>query len=717
MVLSRKAKESLKTALAMTVTYGIALHMDWDQPHWAAFAVAFVSLANVGQSLNKAALRMVGTVVAMVVAMVFIATAAQDRWLFMTLVSLWLALCTYRMSGSRHQYFWNVCGFVAVVICMTAGPDSANAFHIAIIRFLQTGLGILVYSLVCIFIWPVSSGPDFRAASASWAKAQRTLFEACMAGFRGKADREAMSTQFKAEQQASAAYAVNLESAESDDYEIWEQRALWRDYQRLSTGLTTAIYQWQECFEELGPLSVDRLLPEFEAFGQEIDRRISQVERMLADEAPAYRPQDVKTGLGRETAARLTHFQRAALVAAHAHLSEIEACTRSLFDCASALKGFGEEHAVSRSSLDMAQWLVPDPDRALAALRVVVVMWLAFFAYVYVDGLPGGSTVVTMGAPLGMVLSGMPQLRVSKLIVPVAIGALIGSVAYIFVMPHLSGFAQLGLMIFVITFAFCYLFAGPRQALGRAFGLALFVVIASVSNEQQYSFLTVSTVLLVFAAIFLVLEISAHIPFSPRPEDAFLRLLGRFFDSCASVAIASDRERTRLAIWRRRYHILQVKSVPAKLGAWSRFMNPRILGTDPTAIAALQATVQSLSRRMIELQEQRSRPQAAFIIGEMRDEVDAWRRGVINGLRRLANDPASEADSDLRARLDELVDHLESRIMDTVNKAHGTEIGEDEEVSFYRLLGAYRSFSEALVEYSQRSADIDWARWREERFA
>jgi uncharacterized membrane protein YccC len=56
MVLSRKAKESLKTALAMTVTYGIALHMDWDQPHWAAFAVAFVSLANVGQSLNKAAL-------------------------------------------------------------------------------------------------------------------------------------------------------------------------------------------------------------------------------------------------------------------------------------------------------------------------------------------------------------------------------------------------------------------------------------------------------------------------------------------------------------------------------------------------------------------------------------------------------------------------------------------------------------------------------------
>jgi uncharacterized membrane protein YccC len=529
MMLSRKAKESLKTALAMIVTYGIALRMEWDQPHWAAFAVAFVSLANVGQSLNKAALRMLGTVVAMVVAMIFIAIAAQDRWLFMTLVSLWLALCTYRMGGSRHQYFWNVCGFVAVVICMTAGPDSENAFHIAIIRFLQTGLGILVYSLVCIFIWPVSSGPDFRAASESWAKIHRTLFDACMAVFRGNADREALQAQFRAEQQASAAYGVNLQSAETDDYETWEQRALWRDYQRLSTGLTTAMYQWQECFEELGPLDVDRLLPGLEAFGQEIDRRISQVERMLVDEAPAFRPQDVKTGLDRPTAAELTAFQRAALAAAHARLSEIEALTRSLFDCVSAIRGLGGEHAVSRSSYDMAQWLVPDPDRALSALRVVIVMWLAFFAYVFVDGLPGGSTVVTMGAPFGMILSTMPQLRVSKLIVPVAIGALVGSVVHIFVMPHLSSFAQLGLVIFAITFGFCYLFAEPRQALGRAFGLALFVVIASVSNEQHYSFLKVVIVVLTFAAIFLILEISAHIPFSPRPENAFLRLLGRFF--------------------------------------------------------------------------------------------------------------------------------------------------------------------------------------------
>jgi uncharacterized membrane protein YccC len=55
-----KAKEPFKTALAMVIAYGIALAMDWDKPLWAGLAVTFVSLATVGQSFNKAAMRIWG---------------------------------------------------------------------------------------------------------------------------------------------------------------------------------------------------------------------------------------------------------------------------------------------------------------------------------------------------------------------------------------------------------------------------------------------------------------------------------------------------------------------------------------------------------------------------------------------------------------------------------------------------------------------------------
>jgi len=32
MTLSRKAKEAINVALAMTIAYGIAQHMNWDKP-------------------------------------------------------------------------------------------------------------------------------------------------------------------------------------------------------------------------------------------------------------------------------------------------------------------------------------------------------------------------------------------------------------------------------------------------------------------------------------------------------------------------------------------------------------------------------------------------------------------------------------------------------------------------------------------------------------
>ena len=44
-VLSDRAKAATKTALAMMLAYGIALSMNWDNPYWAGFAVAFCSLS------------------------------------------------------------------------------------------------------------------------------------------------------------------------------------------------------------------------------------------------------------------------------------------------------------------------------------------------------------------------------------------------------------------------------------------------------------------------------------------------------------------------------------------------------------------------------------------------------------------------------------------------------------------------------------------------
>jgi len=118
MTLSTKAKEAIKTSLAMTIAYYIALAVGWDKPMWAGFAVAFCSLSSFGQSMNKAALRMMGTVVGALMALALFVFFIQDRWLFMLALSFWIAFCTYMMGGTKNQYFWHVCGFVCVIFCL-----------------------------------------------------------------------------------------------------------------------------------------------------------------------------------------------------------------------------------------------------------------------------------------------------------------------------------------------------------------------------------------------------------------------------------------------------------------------------------------------------------------------------------------------------------------------------------------------------------------------
>src|SRR5215471_13189207 len=94
-VLSDRVKAALKTALAMVLAYGVALSMDWDNPHWAGFAVAFCGLSTVGESLNKGLLRLCGTLLGGLAASTLIALFPQDRWLFLIGTTIFTGFCTY----------------------------------------------------------------------------------------------------------------------------------------------------------------------------------------------------------------------------------------------------------------------------------------------------------------------------------------------------------------------------------------------------------------------------------------------------------------------------------------------------------------------------------------------------------------------------------------------------------------------------------------------
>jgi hypothetical protein len=468
-------------------------------------------------------------------------------------------------------------------------------------------------------------------------------------------------------------------------------------------------------------LELSRLLPNLAPFGAELDERLAQIGRMLANQAPERQPAAMDLALDTAQVGALSHFNKAALAVSRSRLQHLERLTRSMVESISDIKGFGQSITEAHTAPLPRVGFVPDPDRMAGAVRVILSMWLVYLALIYVNGMPGGAGFVSMAVPFMMALATMPQASVSLLFVPAAVSLLFGALVHIFVMPQLSSFIGLGLLIFGVTFAICYLFAAPRQVLGRIFGLAMFVSIASISNEQTYSFLKAANTALMFALLFLILAITAHVPFSLRPERAFLRLLRRFFRSCESLVSAMrwdpQRRVTPFDRWRKAFHAREVSTLPRKLGAWAPHIDTKALpGTSPQQVQAVVTSLQGLTYRIKGLLEDPGTPQAQFLVQELQADVRAWRLRVQETFQRLSEDPAAGDREAFRTKLDGILDHLEERIKGALDKAPKGLFSDRDGENFYRLLGAYRGVSEALVNYAGSTGPIDWARWREERF-
>jgi ElaB/YqjD/DUF883 family membrane-anchored ribosome-binding protein len=140
-------------------------------------------------------------------------------------------------------------------------------------------------------------------------------------------------------------------------------------------------------------------------------------------------------------------------------------------------------------------------------------------------------------------------------------------------------------------------------------------------------------------------------------------------------------------------------------------------GTTSEQVQSLVTSLQTLTYRMQHLLEEHDTPQAHILVKELFADFRAWRLRLQSVLQGLTEAPTGEDSEALRARLDSVLERLEEKIKDALNKTADGQFSDDDAEEFYRLLGAYRGVSEALVDYAGNADAIDWEPWREERFA
>ena len=362
-----------------------------------------------------------------------------------------------------------------------------------------------------------------------------------------------------------------------------------------------------------------------------------------------------------------------------------------------------------------------DPDRMLSAFHVMLFVCLCYLTLIYVEGIPGGSVVLMLGVPITMAMATMPHIPPSKLFVPAAGSVLFAGLIYIFIMPMISSFWGLGLLIFAVTLVICYLFAAPQEVLARALGLAMFIMLTSIENQQSYSFVYVANTAMMFPIFFALLILATYIPFSPLPEKVFLRLLARYFKSAeyliATLGKDPQQPLTRMEVWRNRYHTRQVATLPRKLTVWGRMIDPRsFMGIEPGQVQSLALSLQALSYRISALLEARKQPQAAEIAEHLTQDVRHWRQAIQAYFQRWSEQPALAPETGLEQRLQDRLARLEQHINEAFEFIGRDKLDQEAYRNFYRLLGGFRGASEAMLRYAQLNGRMNLMQWQENRF-
>jgi hypothetical protein len=208
---------------------------------------------------------------------------------------------------------------------------------------------------------------------------------------------------------------------------------------------------------------------------------------------------------------------------------------------------------------------------------------------------------------------------------------------------------------------------------------------------------------------------------SPRPEKVFLRLLARFFRHSefllSGLALDRGRKRGLAELWKTASYHNDLLELPEKLAKCEQHIDYRTFPNNtPEQVQALVTSLQDLAYRIKALVDVRKHPQAELLVSQLRDDLQTWRIKVEDQFHRWSEDPTARPEGDPQARLAAKLAGLEARVKEMVDLAPQGELNDEDYKNFYRLLGSYRSLTEAVVGHARLAERFDFGQWQEARF-
>jgi uncharacterized membrane protein YccC len=532
---ARHWQEAFKFALALGLTYMAALAMNWTHPLWAAFSVMTCSLATAGASIERGILRLAGTLAGSALGIVLVVLVGHSRWLMFSVELLIIMICTAGALVSRFWYAWLMIAFVNVLIVSDAYPHWELAFDVGIERTSETALGIVMYMLVSSLLWPRYTGEALdRCVSALWDQLIR-LYDLTRSG-RERGDTSAKFEQVRGELVSTAArFDETLPGALVDTPSLHGRRTAWHAWRDELAVFVNALLMWRGSFRHVRGLPLGDLVPGHRQLELLVKERLASASRTW--QSPGNRVESTEPDQAapppEPSPRRLPHparlpnvLQRAALAG---FVEELHAMSRSSADLLAITKilaGVGQPSRPGRmhSASRPTRALMPDRDTVVRVARPAIAWALAFLAWIYLEGLPGGPALLPFVVALSISASLLNLPDVAALAKPYALGVVTAAPVYFFVLPRLE--SPFALFVVLVAYGLPWGYVGSRgNFFGKVFGLLPLLLCAAITNEQSYSFGQFAGAVLVIGSGLACISLAGVFLPSSRPGRVLVRNL------------------------------------------------------------------------------------------------------------------------------------------------------------------------------------------------
>ncbi|WP_415405773.1 FUSC family protein [Sulfurovum sp. CS9] len=514
--LSDKLKFAIKASLSMALAYLIPLSQGWSQPGTAATTVMLIAaMGSVGDSVMKGAMRVIGTIIGAAVGMTLIGLFPQDRDIYLLTVSIVATLFLYLARAYKGDMTVFMLSAVTLMMMFQNG-EVDNVFIFGIDKTYMTIVGIIIYTLVGIFLWPVNLKDTSAENAAALSILQSKLY---IQRDGEKKERKALHQKMISKEQL---LGTSIIASDSSSMEMNFSKTQWYDivhsYKKIDELLTLLSYHDKASYVDEFPSYVTN----YQTIDTEILGLLEALPLAWKEQKEIEIPEALNYEYNISKVKELSQLDRADMsttisdmVKLHTQLCKLAQKLNSLISPMPTL--FTLEDIPKP-----ATFLWFDMEDLKGSLITFIVFWTATLLWIYVNP-PGGFMIVLLATALS-VLTTFSPLKPSLLIIIFSLSFVFATVMYIFVLPNLHYAWELGLFIFVYSFIGFY-FINPMLAVFFLLGTATL----GINNTMSYNFDIFLIILFMFYAFLFLLLLFYYIPFSTKPEHLFLVMKKRFF--------------------------------------------------------------------------------------------------------------------------------------------------------------------------------------------